>query len=131
MKRRAQKADCIVVPKEADEQRTLIEWATLQSGKYPELKLLFAIPNGEFRHMSTGKALKAMGVKAGVPDICLPVARGIYHGLYVELKRQKNSRTSDEQEGWLDALSRQGYLAIVCKGWHEASEVIMQYLRRE
>ncbi len=31
---------------EDSEQMTLFRWAVFQSGKYPELELLFHIPNG-------------------------------------------------------------------------------------
>lgn len=72
--------------------------------------------------------LPAEGVKAGVPDLCLPVARGQYHGLYIELKRQRGGRTSDHQSEWLDALSAQGYKAALCYGWEQAAGTIIEYL---
>ena len=96
------------VPTEAQEQITLMNWAALQSGKYPELKLLYHVPNGGSRNKAEAGRLRAEGVKAGVPDLCLPVPRGGYHGLYIELKRQRGGRASDNQVEWLDALSKQG-----------------------
>ena len=69
------------VPTEAQEQMTLFSWAAMQSGKYPELNLLYHVPNGGSRHKAEAGRLRAEGVKAGVPDLCLPVARGQYHGL--------------------------------------------------
>ena len=89
------------VPTEAQEQMTLFSWAAMQSGKYPELNLLYHVPNGGSRHKAEAGRLRAEGVKAGVPDLCLPVARGQYHGLYIELKRQRGGRTSDiNRSGW-------------------------------
>ena len=117
------------VPTESQEQQTLFQWAQLQKGKYPELGLLFAVPNGEYRHKATAGRLKAQGVKAGVPDICLPVARGNFHGLFIELKRQKGGFLAPSQKAWLDALNQYGYHAVVCNGWGDASDTIMQYLR--
>lgn len=38
------------VPTEAQEQMTLFSWAAMQSGKYPELNLLYHVPNGGSRH---------------------------------------------------------------------------------
>jgi len=67
-------------------------------------------------------------VKAGVPDLCLPVARGGFHGLYIELKRQKGSKTSDDQKAWLSNLEKQGYFVALCKGWEAAAKVITEYL---
>lgn len=87
------------VPTEAQEQMTLFSWAAMQSGKYPELNLLYHVPNGGSRHKAEAGRLRAEGVKAGVPDLCLPVARGQYHGLYIELKRQRGGRTSGSSIG--------------------------------
>lgn len=109
------------------EQSFLIEWARLRSGSVPELRLLFAIPNGGHRHPATAAKLKAEGVKRGVPDLCLPVPRGPYHGLYIELKAGKNTAT-EEQRDWMEALNAQGYCASVCTGWEAAREAIEFYL---
>ena len=117
------------VPTEAQEQITLMNWAALQSGKYPELKLLYHVPNGSSRSKAEAGRLRAEGVKAGVPDLCLPVPRGKYHGLYIELKRQRGGRASDNQVEWLDALSKQGYQVALCRGWETAAEMILKYLQ--
>ena len=89
------------------------------------------IPNGGKRGKAEAGRFRAEGVKAGVPDICLPVARGGHHGLYIELKRTGRSETSDAQKEWLDALAGQGYKAVVCKGWEMAAEAVLAYLERE
>jgi hypothetical protein len=125
---RAVPVSALPIPTESEEQITLFQWATLQAKKYPELSLMFHIANGGSRSKAEAGRFKAEGVKAGVPDICLPVARGNFHGLFIELKRQKNSHTSDYQKNWIQSLSEQGYLAVVCKGWFEASETIVRYL---
>jgi hypothetical protein len=77
----------------------------MMESKYPALRMLHAIPNGGHRHKATAARLKAAGVKAGVPDICLPVARGDWHGLYIELKVGKNKLT-EAQRRWKDDLIR-------------------------
>ena len=66
---------------EAEEQAALFRWALLSRGRIPELDLLFHIPNGGSRHPREAANLKRQGVKAGVPDLFLPIARGKYHGL--------------------------------------------------
>mgnify|MGYP004433785991 CR=1 FL=1 len=43
------------------------------------------------RDARTAANLKRQGVKAGVPDLHLPVARGGYNGLYIELKVGSNN----------------------------------------
>lgn len=72
--------------------------------------------------------LKAAGVKRGVPDISLPVARGGYHGLYIELKYDTGRPTAEQKE-WHDALIEQGYKAVFCWGFESAIEVIKEYLK--
>ena len=116
------------IPSEHVEQVRLFTWAHYAQGKYPALSLLYAIPNGGARHPVVAAKLKAEGVKRGVPDICLPVARGKWHGLYIELKRQKGARPSPEQDDWLTALNRAGYLAVWCRGWDLAAAQIETYL---
>lgn len=113
---------------EAADQETLFQWAALNDNTYPELSLLYHIPNGGSRNKIEAANLKRQGVKAGVPDICLPVARGKYHGLYIELKHGKN-KLSDNQKIWLKRLQNQGYLAICCYGWEEAARAIEKYLK--
>lgn len=113
---------------EAQEQIALIQWANLQSCKYPELALLYHIPNGGSRHPAEAARLKQQGVRAGVPDLCLPVARGGYNGLYIELKAGRNKPTPLQKE-WLSWLNQQGYRAVVCWGWQAAKDEIMAYLR--
>ncbi len=115
---------------EAQEQTTLFEWAGLQRGKYPKLDDMFHIANGGYRDPREAANLKRQGVKAGVPDICLPVARGGYHGLYIELKYGKNKPTL-EQQVWLGRLLRNGYEAKVCYGWEQAKNEIIKYLNLE
>lgn len=117
---------------EGGAQAALFCWAQQNILQYPQLKWLFHIPNGGFRDKITAAKLKAQGVKAGVPDICLPVKKYLYHeftycGLYIELKVGKNKATK-EQEEWLAHLFEQGYDVAVCHGWEEARDKILKYL---
>lgn len=116
------------LPSEGEEQATLFSWAQMQSRRRPELKLLFHIPNGGSRNKIEAARLKAQGVKPGVPDLFLPVARGVWFGLFIELKRQKGGRVSDQQRRWIEELERQGYRAEIACGWREAAAIISDYL---
>lgn len=116
------------IPPEAVEQRTLFEWAALNAGRHPELQMLFHIPNGGKRSKTEAARFKQEGVKAGVPDIFLPVPRGAYHGLFVEMKRIKDFVTSAAQKKWIEDLNTQGYKAVICYGWADAAETILDYL---
>lgn len=112
---------------EAGTQEILFNWLQYQLKEYPELELLYHIPNGGKRDKATAIALKRQGVKAGVPDLCLPVARNGFHGLYIELKVGKNKPTSNQKE-WIEKLTAQGYYVAICYGWSEAAERLIWYL---
>ena len=129
MRGRKRAADAMPAPLEAQEQATLFEWMAYNTGRYPELNLCYHVPNGGSRNTVEAHNLKLQGVKAGVPDIVLPVPRGKYAALYIELKRKKGSKTSDEQRGWIDALNRAGNRAVICYGWEAAAAEIMAYLK--
>lgn len=118
----------ISVPLESAEQTALFQWAEYNSRKIPELRMMYHIPNGGSRNKIEAVHLKAQGVKSGVPDICLPIARGKSHGLYIELKRQSGGTISEHQKKWITALNNQGYKAVICKGWQDAAETIKKYL---
>ena len=116
-----------IAQSEHDIQSTLIEWATWNSHRYPELSLLFAIPNGGIRDAITGKRLKEEGVKKGVPDLLLPIPKQNYHGLFIEMKRPK-AKLSPVQKQWHDKLLEQGYQVKTCYSTNEASATIKEYL---
>lgn len=122
--------DYLENPTEDQEQATLFQWADAMSGKYPQLRLLYHIPNGGLRNKTVARHLKAQGVKSGVPDICLPVAQHGYHALYIEMKRRKGNKTTENQNLWIKALNEQGNLAVVCYGNEQARNIIERYLGR-
>ena len=133
---------------EHDHQVALFERLAAVADDYPEVSLLFAIPNGAKlpygrtkdgeRFSRQGAILKAEGLKAGVPDMFLPVSRPFrlrapgarsitWHGLFIELKREKG-KLQDSQREWLYFLRQQGYACVVAFGHAEAFEAIIAYL---
>ena len=114
---------------EAQEQENLITWCNLQSRKYPELNLIFHIPNGGSRNKVEAFNLKKQGVKAGVPDLFFPVAKKGYYGLFIEMK-VKNNKPTENQKKWLNALAEQGFLTTVCYSFEEARKTILNYLEK-
>lgn len=116
------------IPTEDEEQIWLFSWAELNLGRFPELSLMHHIPNGGKRSKSEAARFKAMGVKPGVSDIFLPVARGGYHGLYIELKA-RDGRVSTKQKEFLESVRREGYAGVVAFSGEEASRIIEQYLK--
>ena len=71
---------------EDTEQINVIAWADWNAIMYPELRWLHHIPNGGSRNKAEAVKFKQMGVRSGVSDLCLPYPKGIYHGLYIEMK---------------------------------------------
>lgn len=112
----------VQVPKEDQEQSILANW--LDKNKI----LFYHVPNGGSRNLIEAVKLKRMGVKAGVPDICIPVARKGHHGLYCELKRRAGGVVSESQAYWLEQLKLQGYYVFVAKGADEAIKCIKNYM---
>jgi hypothetical protein len=112
---------------EATEQMAVVAWCERNKDIYPELQLIFHVPNGGKRNAIEGAKFKRLGVKAGVPDLCLPVPKKDYHGLFIEMKYGKG-RLSKEQSKWIEELSKQGYMCRVCNGAEEAVRVINEYL---
>ena len=133
-------------PSEHSEQHALVQWCKLMEPQIPELGLLFAIPNGGFRHWKTAAYLKAEGVKAGIPDLFLAVAsleaprltwdeirqrpaRPVdYYGLFIEMKRPGGAPPTKIQMATMSRLRGQGYEVQVCYGFDEAKAVILRYL---
>ncbi|SMF96058.1 VRR-NUC domain-containing protein [Methylomagnum ishizawai] len=119
--------------REHREQAALFEWAELNKARHPDLRLLLAIPNGGDRHPAVAARLRAEGVRPGVPDLCLPVPRGGFHGLWIELKapQEAGSRPGALEPGqldWLDALNAHGYKAVARWGWEAARQTLIDYL---
>lgn len=124
---------------EHSHQVALFAWAALPpvAEAFPELERgLFAIPNGgsrgdtqQSRSIEGGK-MKAEGAKAGVSDMMLAVPKGGCHGLFIELKKLKAKGVgpSDEQTKFGNFVQNQGYGFIVCYGWRDARDIIIQYL---
>ena len=129
-------------PTEHDEQAALFRWARAIERQRPELALLFAIPNGGARDARTAAKMKAEGVRPGVPDVCLPVARTgqggtPYGALWLELKRPRASTLfgtrragslSPVQRGWLSALAAEGQAVAVVYGFDDATRAVLDYL---
>lgn len=118
---------------EQGHQTAIFCWAQQSRAQYPELALLFAVPNGGTRHKAEAARMVAAGVKAGVPDIWLPVARGGFFSCIIELKRPKSSskakgRTSALQSPWVERLQAQGHYVRVCYGFEEAKDTLQWYL---
>ena len=120
---------------EHEHQVALIHWARrVQLAPASDVKpgskianYLLAIPNGGRRNPREGARLKAEGVKPGVSDLLLPLRRGGFAGLWIELKAP-GKKPTPEQRDWLERMRSAGYFATWCDDWQRAAEVITGYL---
>jgi hypothetical protein len=117
-----------IIDREGQEQAALMVEIEL---RYPQVfELIYHVPNGGHRHKLVAMKLKQQGVKAGVPDLVLPMARGGFFGLYIEFKATVDpAAVSPSQAACIRRLNDQGYLAVVCRGHFDAMEQIRAYLR--
>jgi hypothetical protein len=111
---------------ESDLQRALVTWCRMRSDG---AELIFAIPNGGKRDAKEAMSLKHQGVTAGVPDLFLPVMRGGYGGLFIELKNPNGKGViSKEQIIMMEKLKDEGYFAFVSHDFEMCKNRISLYL---
>ena len=112
---------------EDTEQIQVINWAHWHTAKYPELKWLHHIPNGGSRNRVEAAKLKEMGVKTGVADLFLPCPKGIYCGMYIEMKYGSNRHT-DKQKEFLADMAENGYFVVTCYSADDAIKAMEEYI---
>lgn len=111
---------------EDNEARALWQWALTQ----PVLRdHLYHVPNGGRRRAFEAARMKGMGVRAGVHDYHLPVARGGFIGAWVELKATRDHKpsVSKDQTDWGRKMRLEGHFVRFCYGWLEAKEALQLY----
>jgi len=111
---------------EHDEQAKLFAIASYR----PELRWMFAIPNGGYRTKATAGKMAAEGLKAGIADVFVPIPSKDYHGLFIEMKFGKNKLTELQRE-FFEYATAQGYLCKVAYSAEQAIEIIDEYLGSE
>lgn len=114
-------------------QKAFFQWVNLATGAHPCLRLFHAIPNGGQRNIITAAKLKAEGVRKGVLDTFLPVARGGYHGLYIEFKTpehegRNNGGLSADQLFFRRQVESHGYAAHIAYTSDHAVKLTLDYL---
>jgi len=111
-------------------QSAFISWCnfpkTLEC--FPELELIYAIPNGANKSIATAMKFKREGLKPGVPDLHLPVPRGEYHSLYLEFKSDKSKKLSGKQIEWFNKLTSHGNMCVCVASEEKAEQVVKRYL---
>lgn len=88
---------------------------------------IFAVPNAAKRNYKTASYMRAEGMRAGVPDVVIPVPRFPFHGLYIEHKIKPN-RPSEVQKQWIARLQRLGHLVLISYSATESINILERYL---
>lgn len=110
-------------------QVALFIWASQNMKQWPELRWMFAVPNGGERNRTVASRLKAEGVKSGVSDVMLLVPRKGWNGLIIEMKKpDDNDGGSENQLAFGQFQTEQGYLWQICDHYHKARDLIVWYM---
>jgi hypothetical protein len=115
---------------EHDEQSAFMQYVKLRAQQVPGLEWLHAIPNGGARNVVVARKMKAEGVQKGVWDICWPMPRGEWPGLYIEFKFGKNKLTP-EQKAFGEFVASQGYKTGVAYSVDEGINILESYIKGE
>lgn len=118
------------------EQVRFIQWCKLNENRYKELGLIFAIPNGgtrggtKLQKIINGRRLKEEGVRPGIPDLCLPIARKGFNAFYIEMKTKKTypNRT---QKRIHQLLQKYNNKVVVCHSCEDAIKETLLYLKEK
>lgn len=105
---------------EHNEQAGFVLW---WRQKFPTV-VIFAIPNGSWRDISTARKLKMEGVTRGVPDLYIPALH-----CWIEIKTE-TGRLSGEQIEMHRYLRAVGDEVIVGYGATDASEKILKVVKK-
>ena len=79
------------------------------------LLMSFAVPNGGKRNAREAARMKMMGVRPGVPDLCLLFPGG--RTIFLELKAPKG-KLSPHQADWIKATNAMGYTTLIVRDVH-------------
>lgn len=108
---------------EANQQEIVIKYLRLA---YPDA-LYCASAGGMRTSYLQAIKMKRTGYVKGFPDLFIYEPRGEFHGLAIEMKKEKGGTASPEQKRWQEQLRNRGYASYICKGNEEAIKVIDEY----
>lgn len=110
----------LIVPLETDEQAAFVDWLEYNGFKFT------AIPNSTYTTSNAQKVKNyRQGLRPGLPDLLVIVKDSL---VFIEMKRRKQSKVSDTQQMWIDALNKcDNVAAHIAYGCEQAIEIIKQY----
>ena len=66
---------------------------------------------------------------AGMPDLHIPIPRGGYASLYIEMKDANKGRLSENQKEMIPRLQSYGNKVVVCRTIADFRKELEEYLR--
>lgn len=110
---------------EANQQEIVIRYLKLA---YPTA-LYCASAGGMRTSYLQAIKMKRTGYVKGFPDLFIYEPRGEFHGLAIEMKKEKGGTVSPEQKEWQEQLRDRNYLSYICKGAEDAIKKIDEYFK--
>ena len=119
-------------------QSNCVSWFRMQ---YPFPKyMIAAIPNAAKRSFTVAAMIKREGLLKGFPDLIIPHGRHGFHGLFIEMKSEKQLKSTHgkyraggkltpEQSEVHEILIREGYMVKVCDKIENFQKLVNFYLK--
>ncbi len=104
------------------------DWVRWNEKKNPILKTIFHVENERKCTPAQGARRKRKGVRAGIPDIIVPISRRPFCGLFIELKTDKG-KVSKEQKEIMAMLYSLGHAVYIARSGKEAIDLVTNYLK--
>lgn len=105
------------LPTETWEQIKFVEWF---KKTYPDVIIIY-IHNGGTRSLIERVQQRCLGLHPGTSDLFVPEFK-----LWIEMKRTKLSRVSDEQKVFMKDMHKIGYQYIIGYGWEDAKSQVLE-----
>lgn len=118
-KRKNNRKKLSITPRVIREQETIVAWAKDNAHEIPELSLLYAVNLGSGGGSLISATLLRAGYQKHAPALCLPIARGGYIGLYIEMQYEQHefldlqNTAAQERLSYISMLEEQGHLVII------------------
>ena len=122
----------IPAPSEAAEHRAIVRWLSY----HPIVRDYYCKMHNEGKRTAIqGHQLKLLGLRSGVSDLFIYWPSRSFHGLWLEVKRNKayskserSTKTWLAQEEFMKNVKSVGFAAEFCYGFEAGIKIIEEYL---
>lgn len=114
---------------EDSELIAFFDWLKWQEKLNPVLKVVHHVPNEGKTTLAGGARKKRKGCRAGIPDITCPIPKGEYHGLYIEMKKDRKQKPSITQKELMTILHSLGHCVRMAYTGEEAIKIFKEYMK--